>query len=134
MLGSGMGYMRGLRGRHHGGSLEQVSVRSGTTYKYRPEGIPDCEGLFLESTITSRCFENTCGIVFVNAAGPSEVRSGTTYKYRPEGIQHTVCRHNHNLRPVDDQFPELIVDGAQIVIVPTYCMLNSFWSVLVRGT
>ncbi|KAJ5803789.1 uncharacterized protein N7518_000092 [Penicillium psychrosexuale] len=33
---------------------------------------PDSEALFLESTITSRCFENTCGIVFVNAAGPSE--------------------------------------------------------------
>ncbi|KAJ5146507.1 uncharacterized protein N7515_001071 [Penicillium bovifimosum] len=33
---------------------------------------PDCEGLFLESTITSRCFENTCAVVFANAAGPSE--------------------------------------------------------------
>ncbi|KAJ5462599.1 hypothetical protein N7475_007543 [Penicillium sp. IBT 31633x] len=33
---------------------------------------PDCEGLFLDSTITSRCFENTCGVVFANAAGPSE--------------------------------------------------------------
>jgi hypothetical protein len=30
-----------------------------------------------------------------------------------------------------EAFRELIVDGAQIVIVPTYCMLNSFWSVLV---
>ncbi|CAG8208653.1 unnamed protein product [Penicillium salamii] len=33
---------------------------------------PDCEALFLETTITSRCFENTCGVVFANAAGPSE--------------------------------------------------------------
>ncbi|KAJ5165623.1 Carbon-nitrogen hydrolase [Penicillium coprophilum] len=33
---------------------------------------PDCEALFVESIITSRCFENTCGIVFSNAAGPSE--------------------------------------------------------------
>ncbi|KAJ5979424.1 hypothetical protein N7501_002766 [Penicillium viridicatum] len=33
---------------------------------------PDSEALFLESTITSRCFENTCGVVFANAAGPSE--------------------------------------------------------------
>ncbi|KAF3395973.1 Nitrilase [Penicillium rolfsii] len=33
---------------------------------------PDSEALFLASTITSRCFENTCGIIFVNAAGPKE--------------------------------------------------------------
>ncbi|KAJ5795287.1 hypothetical protein N7457_001886 [Penicillium paradoxum] len=33
---------------------------------------PDCEALFLQSTITSRCFENTCGVVFANAAGPSK--------------------------------------------------------------
>lgn len=31
---------------------------------------PGSEKLFLESTITSRCFENTCGIIFANAAGP----------------------------------------------------------------
>ncbi|KAJ5385751.1 hypothetical protein N7509_008292 [Penicillium cosmopolitanum] len=34
--------------------------------------IPASEALFLESTITSRCFENTCGIIFVNATGPKE--------------------------------------------------------------
>ncbi|EPS34952.1 hypothetical protein PDE_09917 [Penicillium oxalicum 114-2] len=33
---------------------------------------PDSESLFLNSTLTSRCFENTCGIIFVNAAGPQE--------------------------------------------------------------
>ncbi|KAJ5575566.1 hypothetical protein N7535_002492 [Penicillium sp. DV-2018c] len=33
---------------------------------------PDCEGLFLETTITARCFENTCAVVFANVAGPSE--------------------------------------------------------------
>ncbi|KAJ5181302.1 Carbon-nitrogen hydrolase [Penicillium cf. griseofulvum] len=32
----------------------------------------DCESLFVQSTIISRCFANTCGIVFANAAGPSE--------------------------------------------------------------
>ncbi|KAJ5831785.1 hydrolase carbon-nitrogen family [Penicillium riverlandense] len=40
-----------------------------------PEALshnPASEALFLESTLTSRCFENTCGIVFVNAAGPPE--------------------------------------------------------------
>lgn len=33
---------------------------------------PDTEALFLNSTLTARCFENTCGIIFVNAAGPVE--------------------------------------------------------------
>ncbi|KAI9373521.1 hydrolase, carbon-nitrogen family [Aspergillus egyptiacus] len=32
----------------------------------------DCEALFLESTLTARCFENTCGIIFANAAGKEE--------------------------------------------------------------
>lgn len=26
----------------------------------------------MNSTLTARCFENTCGIIFVNAAGPAE--------------------------------------------------------------
>ncbi|KAJ5980951.1 hypothetical protein N7481_008249 [Penicillium waksmanii] len=30
------------------------------------------EALFLETTLTARAFENTCGIIFCNAAGPSE--------------------------------------------------------------
>jgi predicted amidohydrolase len=33
---------------------------------------PNTEGLFLETTLTARAFENTCGIIFCNAAGPSE--------------------------------------------------------------
>lgn len=33
---------------------------------------PNAEALFLNTTLTARCFENTCGIVFVNAAGPAE--------------------------------------------------------------
>lgn len=33
---------------------------------------PDSEQLFIESTLTSRCFENTCAIVFANAAGPAD--------------------------------------------------------------
>ncbi|KAI4153610.1 MAG: hypothetical protein L6R39_001531 [Caloplaca ligustica] len=32
---------------------------------------PRSEALFLESTITSRAFENTCAVVFVNAGGPA---------------------------------------------------------------
>jgi len=38
-----------------------------------PEGLrhnPRSEALFLESTIVSRCFENTCMVVFANAGGP----------------------------------------------------------------
>ncbi|KAJ5272383.1 hypothetical protein N7478_007508 [Penicillium angulare] len=39
-----------------------------------PEALkqnPDSEALFLSSTLTARCYENTCGIIFVNAAGPA---------------------------------------------------------------
>ena len=31
---------------------------------------PRAEALFLESTVVSRTFENTCAVVFVNAGGP----------------------------------------------------------------
>ncbi|KUL92061.1 hypothetical protein ZTR_02375 [Talaromyces verruculosus] len=37
---------------------------------------PDSEKLFIESTLTSRCFENTCAIVFANAAGPADFYLG----------------------------------------------------------
>ncbi|EAW14880.1 carbon-nitrogen hydrolase family protein [Aspergillus clavatus NRRL 1] len=46
-----------------------------TRHDASPEALahnPDSEALFLETTLTSRCFENTCGIIFVNAAGPAE--------------------------------------------------------------
>ena len=33
---------------------------------------PSSEALFLDSTLTCRCYENTCGIIFVNASGPKE--------------------------------------------------------------
>lgn len=33
---------------------------------------PASEALFLNSTLTCRTYENTCGIIFVNAAGPAE--------------------------------------------------------------
>ncbi|RFU78367.1 polyketide synthase, enoylreductase [Trichoderma arundinaceum] len=33
---------------------------------------PNYESLFLNSMITSRCFENTCAVVFANAGGPSD--------------------------------------------------------------
>jgi predicted amidohydrolase len=48
---------------------------AGTPHDASPESLhhnPNSEALFLSSTITSRCFENTCGIIFVNAAGPQE--------------------------------------------------------------
>ncbi|GAM88005.1 hypothetical protein ANO11243_060340 [Dothideomycetidae sp. 11243] len=38
-----------------------------------PEGLafnPTAEQLFLDSILTSRCFENTCAIIFANAGGP----------------------------------------------------------------
>ncbi|KAL2010730.1 hypothetical protein VTN00DRAFT_6537 [Thermoascus crustaceus] len=33
---------------------------------------PNSEALFLESTLTSRCFENTCAVIFANVAGPRD--------------------------------------------------------------
>ncbi len=39
---------------------------------------PLSEKLFLESTLTARCFENTCAVVFCNAGGPvGKVTQGT---------------------------------------------------------
>lgn len=40
---------------------------------------PRSEALFLESTLTARCFENTCAVVFVNAGAP--VAKATTGNY-----------------------------------------------------
>lgn len=37
---------------------------------------PDYETLFLNSAITSRCFENSCAVVFANAGGPEDVYIG----------------------------------------------------------
>ncbi|RMY56044.1 hypothetical protein D0865_03853 [Hortaea werneckii] len=38
-----------------------------------PAGLavnPTAEGLFLDSMLTARCFENTCAVIFANAGGP----------------------------------------------------------------
>ncbi|KAI5861304.1 hypothetical protein GGS23DRAFT_598471 [Durotheca rogersii] len=40
---------------------------------------PDSEALFLNSTIVSRAFENTCAVVFVNAGGPPEKGEKTNF-------------------------------------------------------
>ncbi|KAH9907184.1 putative hydrolase, carbon-nitrogen family [Xylariomycetidae sp. FL2044] len=40
---------------------------------------PDGEALFLNSTVVSRAFENTCAVVFVNAGGPSEKGDNTNF-------------------------------------------------------
>lgn len=37
---------------------------------------PDSEKLFLESTVVSRAFENTCMVVFVNAGAPAPAPAG----------------------------------------------------------
>jgi predicted amidohydrolase len=37
---------------------------------------PHYESLILNSMITARCFENSCGVVFANAGGPSDVYVG----------------------------------------------------------
>ncbi|KAK7544749.1 carbon-nitrogen hydrolase [Phyllosticta citribraziliensis] len=44
-----------------------------TLYDCSPAGLarnPSSESLFLDSTLTSRAFENTCAIIFANAGGP----------------------------------------------------------------
>ncbi|KAJ8123713.1 hypothetical protein ONZ43_g396 [Nemania bipapillata] len=40
---------------------------------------PDGEALFLNSTVITRAFENTCAIVFVNAGGPPEKGEETNF-------------------------------------------------------
>jgi predicted amidohydrolase len=37
---------------------------------------PEYEALFLNSLITTRCFENSCAVVFANAGGPADVYVG----------------------------------------------------------
>jgi len=39
----------------------------------------DGEALFLQGSLTSRAFENTCAVVFVNAGGPSERGEETSF-------------------------------------------------------
>lgn len=53
----------------------------GTKYDALPEALalnPETEVLFIDSTLTSRCFENTCAIIFANAAGPADKFMGTS--------------------------------------------------------
>ncbi|KAI1097382.1 putative hydrolase, carbon-nitrogen family [Jackrogersella minutella] len=40
---------------------------------------PDGEALFLNTTVVSRAFENTCAVVFVNAGGPLEKGENTSF-------------------------------------------------------
>lgn len=40
---------------------------------------PDGEALFLNGTVVTRAFENTCAIVFVNAGGPPEKGEDTNF-------------------------------------------------------
>lgn len=40
---------------------------------------PDSEAVFLNSTVVTRAFENTCATVFVNAGGPAEDGESTNY-------------------------------------------------------
>lgn len=44
---------------------------------------PDYESSVLNTMITSRCFENTCAIVFANAGGPSETFVGLSQVAMP---------------------------------------------------
>ncbi|KAI0390350.1 carbon-nitrogen hydrolase [Xylariaceae sp. FL0594] len=44
-------------------------------YRLNPEG----EALFLNSTVVSRAFENTCAVVFVNAGGPPRKGENTSF-------------------------------------------------------
>ncbi|KAI1810857.1 carbon-nitrogen hydrolase [Poronia punctata] len=40
---------------------------------------PDGEALFLNSTVVSRAYENTCAVVFVNAGGPPKKGENTSF-------------------------------------------------------
>ncbi|KAF7715732.1 Uncharacterized protein PECH_006134 [Penicillium ucsense] len=62
---------------------------------------PNSEALFLESTLTARCFENTCGIIFVNAAGPKEDFLGLSQVTLPLVGPITKMGNEEGLRVVD---------------------------------
>lgn len=54
-----------------------LTLEKGTRRDASPTALslnPNSEALFLESTITSRCFENTCAIIFANVSGPQQDR------------------------------------------------------------
>ncbi len=47
-------------------------VKIGGRYDASPTALkhnPNSEELFLDSTLTARCFENTCAVIFANYAG-----------------------------------------------------------------
>ncbi|KAI1503493.1 putative hydrolase, carbon-nitrogen family [Biscogniauxia marginata] len=63
-------------------SLRDVSDEG---YELNPEG----EALFVNSTVVSRAFENTCAVVFVNAGGPPEKREATSFAGQSQiGVPH----------------------------------------------
>ena len=45
---------------------------------------PKSEALFLDSTLTSRAYENTCCVVFVNAGGPASSTDSRERGLKPE--------------------------------------------------
>ncbi|KAI9035821.1 carbon-nitrogen hydrolase family protein [Aspergillus affinis] len=54
---------------------ELLTSRKGTKHDASPALLaanPNCETLLLESLLTARCFENTCAVVFANAASSDE--------------------------------------------------------------
>lgn len=44
---------------------------------------PNSEQLFIDSTLTARCYENTCAIIFANAAGPADSYLGMSRAVLP---------------------------------------------------
>ncbi|UKZ82765.1 hypothetical protein TrVFT333_010561 [Trichoderma virens FT-333] len=53
---------------------------------------PDYETLVLNSMVTSRCFENTCAVVFANAGGPSDTFVGHSQVAMPfVGPVNRIC-------------------------------------------
>lgn len=54
---------------------------------------PDGEAMFLNSTVVTRAFENTCAIVFVNAGGPPEKGEETSFA----GLSQLAMPHHGGL-------------------------------------
>ncbi|KAI1652476.1 putative hydrolase, carbon-nitrogen family [Daldinia decipiens] len=67
---------------------------------------PDGEALFLNSTVVSRAFENTCAIVFVNAGGPPEKGEKTSFA----GLSQVSVPHIGSLGKMDRSEGMSIVD------------------------
>lgn len=95
---------------------------------------PRSEALFLESTLTSRAYKNTCCVILVNAGGPASSADSGEQKLKPEdgvagppdtkpitsnyvGLSHVTVPFVGALPALGDETGDSAVEGMSIVDV-----------------